>query len=429
MRFEHVMTDDIAIHVEHLHKAYGLPFELSWKSLANAFGRDKDAWISRRHLALKDVSFDVRRGELLGVIGRNGAGKSTLLRVLAGVTPPTRGALHLNGSVFPMIELNAGMSERLTGRENVMLLGTIMGLSKRYMQSRMNDIEEFCDLGGWFDKPVWQYSSGMPGRLGFAVAVYSDAEILLIDEVLAVGDLAFRNRCTEKMIELRDSGRTIVLVSHNLGAIAGMCTRTIMLDQGEVKFDSLPDIAVQHYKTFVDSLAAKKLKKRKIETLEVSVAPSFGLHGVAALNAHGAPCDEIRGDQKFSLVMDCEIPLEFSEGMLEVAIATEDAAVLVETRQLVYIEGPPTYRRIRATFPAGVPLREGRYILSMRLKNDFTGVDCITAHMPVSFGNRRVSSGIIVPPMETTVSTPQPESDSLPPLTNKSAPSARERTS
>lgn len=397
------MTNNIAIRVEHLTKAYGLPFEFSWKGL---MARNRSEFLSRRHLALKDVTFNVREGELLGVIGRNGAGKSTLLRVLAGVTPPTRGSVKIKGSVFPMIELNAGMSPRLTGRQNVMLLGTIMGLSERYMKSRMADIEEFCDLGEWFDKPVWQYSSGMPGRLGFAVAVYSDADVLLIDEVLAVGDLAFRNRCTEKMTELRDSGRTIVLVSHNLGAIAGMCTRTIMLDLGEVKFDSLPDLAVQHYKTFVDALGAKKIKKRRIERLEVATAPSFGLYGVTALNQRGAPVEEVRGDQRFSLLIDVEKPLEFSEGMLEVMLTGEDGLVVMEARRPVMIEGAPTYRRIEAAFPNGAPLREAGYTLSIRLKNDLTGEDCITAHMPMALANRRVGAGVIVPPMDVIVSAP-----------------------
>jgi ABC-type polysaccharide/polyol phosphate transport system ATPase subunit len=415
------MTDNIAIRVENLTKAYGLPFEFSWKALGSGFQRHRDEFLSRRHLALKDVSFNVRQGELLGVIGRNGAGKSTLLRVLAGVTPPTRGSVKIKGSVFPMIELNAGMSERLTGRQNVSLLGAIMGLSDRYMKQRMDDIEAFCDLGEWFDKPVWQYSSGMPGRLGFAVAVYSDAEVLLIDEVLAVGDLAFRNRCTEKMTELRDSGRTIVLVSHNMGAIAGMCTRTLMLDLGELKFDSLPDVAVQHYKTFVESMAAKKLKRRKVEKLEVTAAPGFALSGIAMLNSRGFPSEEVRGDYKFSIVMDCDIPLDFSEGMLEVVMATEEGDVVVETRRRVLIEGPPVYRRIEAVFPNGAPLREARYILSVRLKNDLSGEDCITAHMPIAMANKRATSGVLAPPMDTVVSSPEVSSNGLPPLRNVAA--------
>jgi lipopolysaccharide transport system ATP-binding protein len=412
------MTDNIAIRVENLTKAYGLPFEFSWKALSSGFARHTEEFLSRRHLALKDVSFNVREGELLGVIGRNGAGKSTLLRVLAGVTPPTRGKVSIKGSVFPMIELNAGMSERLTGRQNVMLLGTIMGLSNGYMKSRVDDIEEFCDLGQWFDKPVWQYSSGMPGRLGFAVAAYSDADVLLIDEVLAVGDLAFRNRCTEKMTELRDSGRTIVLVSHNMGAIAGMCTRTIMLDLGELKFDSLPDVAVQHYRTFVDSLAARKLKRRKVERLEATAAPGFALHGVAMLNARGLPTEEVRGDHKFSILIDCDVPLEFSEGMLEVVLAGEDGQVVLETRRPVMIEGPPTYRRIEAIFPNGAPLREASYVLSVRLKNDLTGDDCITAHMPIAMANRRATTGVIAPPMQAIVSSPETAASGLPPLKN-----------
>lgn len=409
------MSDEYAICVEHLSKAYGLPFDLSPAGLVRAIS-SKDTALSRRELALKDVSFNVRRGELLGVIGRNGAGKSTLLRVLAGVSPATRGRVELNGSIFPMIELNAGMSDVLTGRENVILLATIMGLTKKHIMQRMDGIEEFCDLGEWFDRPVWQYSSGMPGRLGFAVAVFSEADILLIDEVLAVGDLVFRNRCTEKMLELRESGRTIVLVSHNMSAIAGMCTRTIMLEAGELKFDSLPDVTVQHYKDFVSALTARKLKKRKLEQLEATTTDGFDVHGVIALDERDVPTEVVRGDKPFSLVMDCEVPIEFSDGLLEIVIATEDGQVCVEDRYPVMIEGPPLYRRLTVKFTQGLALREGRYELSMRLNNDVTGDNCITARTPLSMSNKRITAGIVAPRTETAVSSPTIVRSHLPPL-------------
>ena len=189
---------------------------------------DKGPW------ALRDVSFEVRRGETLGIIGRNGAGKSTLLKILAGVTPLTRGFVDGCGRVFPMIELNAGLHIELTGRENVRLLGTIMGLSRREIEAKMPEIEEFCELGEWFNRPVRMYSSGMLARLGFGTAMNVDADILLIDEVLAVGDLAFQRKCYDRVEQLRSGKITILLVSHNIRQVERLCSQALWLHDGTV---------------------------------------------------------------------------------------------------------------------------------------------------------------------------------------------------
>jgi ABC-type polysaccharide/polyol phosphate transport system ATPase subunit len=184
--------------------------------------------------ALRDVSFEVRRGEILGVIGGNGAGKSTLLKVLAGVSPLTHGSYELRGRMFSMIELNAGIHNDLTGRQNVFLLGAFMGLSRSEMRRRMGQIEEFCELGEFFDRPVWTYSSGMLARLGFAVAVNVSAEILLVDEVLAVGDLPFQRKCFAQMNALHRAGKTVVFVSHALRMVERLCSRTLYLNRGRI---------------------------------------------------------------------------------------------------------------------------------------------------------------------------------------------------
>ncbi|MBZ0306406.1 MAG: ATP-binding cassette domain-containing protein, partial [Anaerolineae bacterium] len=165
------------IRVEGLYKQYGLPLPSPFSRLR---GLTEPKW------SLRDIQFEVRGGETLGIIGYNGAGKSTLLKVLAGVTPPTRGQVEVRGRVFPMIELNAGMNMELTGRENVLLLGILMGMSRAEIRAKLPEIEDFCELGKWFDEAVWKYSSGMLARLGFSVALNVDADILLVDEVLAV---------------------------------------------------------------------------------------------------------------------------------------------------------------------------------------------------------------------------------------------------
>ncbi len=190
------MSDDVVIRIEGLWKRYGLPLPAvirkGWNLVRHGHlesgNGDHGPW------ALRDVNLEVRRGETVGIVGRNGAGKSTLLKVLAGVTAPTRGRVEIRGRIFPMIELNAGLHMELTGRENVRLLGAVMGLSRREMESRLPDIEEFTELGVWFDKPVRTYSTGMLGRLGFGVAVNIESDVVLIDETFAVGDLKFQKQ-------------------------------------------------------------------------------------------------------------------------------------------------------------------------------------------------------------------------------------------
>jgi ABC-type polysaccharide/polyol phosphate transport system ATPase subunit len=408
-------NEELVVEVEDLSKIYGLPFEISWRGIRSVMPKG-DVALSRRHLAVKNMTFGVRKGELLGIIGRNGAGKSTLLKVLAGVSPPTRGKIKVRGRIFPMIELNAGMSPTLTGRENVMLLGTILGLDPSDLRDRMDEIEDFCDLGEWFDKPVWQYSSGMPSRLGFAVAVHSEADVLLIDEILAVGDIAFRDRCTHKMLELRESGKTVILVSHNMSAIAGLCTRTIMIETGEIKYDSLPDATVQYYQQYVAGLSRAKLKKKVIEGLEVTTAPDFAVHGVLAVNERQRAVEEVRADKPFSILMDIEKPPEFDEGLVEFIVTAPDGTVCVEERVPVLIEGFPTYRRIELSFVQGLPLRSGNYVVALRLNDDRTGASMITAQKPLTLTRRRTATGLVAPMIHTTISSPQPGRPGLAPL-------------
>jgi lipopolysaccharide transport system ATP-binding protein len=223
------MGEDVVIRVERLWKRYGLGLRPRLRALwrSRRSPQDDGPW------ALREVCFELRRGEILGVIGRNGAGKSTLLKVLAGVTPPTRGRVEVRGRVFPMIELNAGVHPDLTGRENARFLGAMVGLTRGQVRTRMAAIEAFCELGEWFDRPVRAYSSGMLARLGFAVAVNVDAEVLLIDEVLAVGDVAFQSKSLDRIEELHRSGATIVYASHSVRQVERLCDQALLLEQGQ----------------------------------------------------------------------------------------------------------------------------------------------------------------------------------------------------
>jgi homopolymeric O-antigen transport system ATP-binding protein len=190
---------------------------------------------TRRFDALKDINFEVEQGTTLGIIGPNGAGKSTLLKLISRVTKPTSGSIHTHGRVSALIEVGAGFHPELTGRENLYLNGSILGMTRREINGKLGAIVDFSGLEEFIDTPVKHYSSGMLVRLGFSVAVHVEPEVLLIDEVLAVGDFRFRRQCTEKMSELLDRGITLVFVSHNLNLVAETCERALYLTSGQVQ--------------------------------------------------------------------------------------------------------------------------------------------------------------------------------------------------
>jgi lipopolysaccharide transport system ATP-binding protein len=197
--------------------------------------------------ALKDVSFSVGRGEALGIIGHNGAGKSTILKILSGLLKPTKGTIEVNGSLSALIEVGAGFHPDLTGRENIYLNGAILGLSRTDVAKKFDQIVEFSGLSEFLDTPVKRYSTGMYARLGFSVAAHVDPDILVVDEVLSVGDFLFQKQCMERMKEILDRGSAIVFVSHNLQAVAGFCTRAILLDHGQATHEGEPQDVIGAY--------------------------------------------------------------------------------------------------------------------------------------------------------------------------------------
>ncbi len=197
--------------------------------------------------ALKRVSLEIESGELVGLIGRNGAGKSTLLKVLSRITYPTEGHVDVEGRVGSLLEVGTGFHDELTGRENIYLNGSILGMRKREIDARMDQIVEFADIGGFLDTPIKRYSSGMRMRLGFSVAAHLSTEVLLVDEVLAVGDVGFQKKCLGTMRELGDGGRTLLFVSHNLAAVENLCKRTIWIEGGEIQQDGNTKDVIRSY--------------------------------------------------------------------------------------------------------------------------------------------------------------------------------------
>ena len=213
------------------------------RRLRHLSGRAEDGWF----WALRDVSFEVQPGEVTGVIGRNGAGKSTLLKVLSRITEPTAGRIELRGRVASLLEVGTGFHPDLTGRENIYLNGAILGMGRAEIRRKFDTIVDFAEIAKFVDTQVKHYSSGMYLRLAFAVAAHLDGEILLVDEVLAVGDMTFQKKCLGKMQDVGRGGRTVLFISHNMAAVSALCDRAIVLDGGRPVFDGPVQDAIQHY--------------------------------------------------------------------------------------------------------------------------------------------------------------------------------------
>jgi lipopolysaccharide transport system ATP-binding protein len=267
---------DVAIHVESLSKFYRIGERQRYKtlrdSLSNALyapfhaaasllnshngyqSTGSNGLSNNEFWALKDVSFDIKKGEVIGIIGRNGAGKSTLLKILSRITKPTQGYVRINGRVGSLLEVGTGFHPELTGRENIYLNGAIIGMRKKEIDRKFDEIVAFAEIAKFVDTPVKFYSSGMYIRLAFAVAAHLEPEILLVDEVLAVGDLAFQNKCLDKMRQISGVGRTILFVSHNLQAIRNLCQRCLLISDGKLVMDEEPNQVITNYYKRVRSL-------------------------------------------------------------------------------------------------------------------------------------------------------------------------------
>jgi lipopolysaccharide transport system ATP-binding protein len=237
--------------------------------------------------ALKDVSFVAEEGEVIGIIGRNGAGKSTLLKLLSKITYPTLGEIRVRGRVASLLEVGTGFHEELTGRENVYLNGSILGMTKKEMNTRFDDIVGFADIESFIDTPIKRYSSGMRLRLGFAVAAHLDPDILLVDEVLAVGDVEFQKKCLGVMNELRQGGRTVLFVSHNMAAVENLCPRAIWLDGGQVQQDGPSPTVIKAYLSKFASVQQAGFNLRRVESRQGSGEIRYT--GVEILDDHGQP--------------------------------------------------------------------------------------------------------------------------------------------
>lgn len=239
--------------------------------------------------ALEDVSFNVKAGEVLGIIGTNGAGKSTLLKILAGITPPTEGRVTVRARTAPLIEVGAGLIADLTGRENIFLNGVILGMTMKEIRRKFDEIVDFAELGQFIDTPIKRYSSGMAVRLGFSIATAVESEILIVDEVLAVGDIAFQRKCFDRIEDIiRRQGKTILLVSHNIRQVERLCTRAILLDHGRVVADGEPrEISNLFYDHTNAKVRQQESTERDKQRNTGQTWPGVELDDIALLDADG----------------------------------------------------------------------------------------------------------------------------------------------
>jgi lipopolysaccharide transport system ATP-binding protein len=268
------------------------------KSGAEQGARDDILW------ALRDVSFDVPRGQILGIVGHNGAGKSTLLKILSRITAPTSGRARIQGRVGSLLEVGTGFHQELTGRENVYLNGTILGMRKRQVDKLFDEIVDFADVEKFLDTPVKRYSSGMKVRLGFAVAAHLNPEVLIVDEVLAVGDADFKRKCLGKMESIGEEGRTILFVSHNMPQVTRLCHRVLMMENGQIVKDGGPHEVVEAY------LSSGKMRVATRDWPDIDDAPGgeiARLRSVSVRNEQGEVKDsfDIRESVTVRIEYDC----------------------------------------------------------------------------------------------------------------------------
>ena len=365
---------DIAIRIENLSKMYRIGRakqrhdtlrDLMVDTLRAPFrGRDGSPeedtiW------ALKDVSFEVKRGEVVGIIGRNGAGKSTLLKILTRITEPTRGSFDLYGRVSSLLEVGTGFHPELTGRENVYLNGAILGMRKAEIDHNFDEIVEFSGVEKFLDTPVKRYSSGMSVRLAFSVAAHLEPEILLVDEVLAVGDVEFQKRCLGKMDDVAKQGRTVLLVSHSMGSIRRLCSRCFLLNQGQLVSSGATRKVIQDYVLVGQQDSPEYLQSHATDK-------AMNLRRVALVAPDGHLLDsEVRYDQDFTVLVEYEVNQPVSNCTVWLALETPDGTMAFTTADsdtdLGMLEGREVgYYRTSVPIPSRW-LNYGRYAIVVGL--------------------------------------------------------------
>lgn len=341
------------------------------RSLSGVVGERDSFW------ALRNLSFEVRPGEVLAVIGRNGAGKSTLLKLLSRITEPTEGRAVIRGRVASLLEVGTGFHNELTGRENIYLNGAILGMSHSEISRKFDDIVAFSNVEKFIDTPIKRYSSGMKVRLAFSVAAHLEPEILIIDEVLAVGDQEFQQRCLGKMRDVASSGRTVLFVSHQLGAVQALCNRGIMLEQGRLACEGTVEDVLKYYLSTMRSGRGDEVDLTKRSRLGSSM-PAL-MKRVRILNDKGVAVTSIRMLENLSVAVDFDSPKPLHP-VLGVVIKDSLGIPLFGLDNRIVPDGTATTSLYRGTIQASfdkLPLMPGIYSIDLWFGNEQHSLDAI----------------------------------------------------
>jgi ABC-type polysaccharide/polyol phosphate transport system ATPase subunit len=332
---------------------------------------------SNLHWAIKDVSFRLQPGEALGIIGPNGAGKTTILKLLSRVTHPSSGEIRVKGRISALIELGAGFHPDLTGRENIYLNGAILGMRRAEIRRRFDQIVDFAGVGAFIDTPVKRYSSGMYARLGFAIAAHVDPEILLVDEVLAVGDYAFQLKCHARMAELRRKGTSLILVAHNLDAIREVCDRGMVMYRGENAFQGTAAEAVITYSDILRKAAREAQMAAPSEDGLTSRVMTFDaeIMNVALVNAAGEAISVLRSGEAASARVDVQFHKAVEAPIFSFTIRTPDGRIVYDTTtrwQGIETRNFAAGERAQVAFDVQMSLLDGEYELGVDIaETDF----------------------------------------------------------
>lgn len=373
------MADDIAIKVDHVSKTFKLPHDKQTSikgSLVGLFRGSKRSY--EKQEVLKDVSFDIKKGEFFGIVGRNGSGKSTLLKMLAGIYTPTKGSIAVNGKLTPFIELGVGFNPELTGRENVYLNGALLGFNRAEMEAMYDEIVEFAELERFMDQKLKNYSSGMQVRLAFSVAIRAKSSILLIDEVLAVGDTAFQTKCFDYFYELKRSKVTVVFVSHDQGSLERFCDRGVLLENGKMVAQGDIESVLKSYSTIVlgelDNVRAKKQEVDNTPKTEYA-----RIRNVSVLNSDGKASGKYRFGERATVSYEIEIRKPISNPVFGVTIWQKNVEKAVLATNTLIDGNKETGQFNRGdtiTFIVDLPdnLNNGEYYVEPAIANESTVV-------------------------------------------------------
>ncbi|MDP2176982.1 ABC transporter ATP-binding protein [Methylicorpusculum sp.] len=400
------MTKDIAISVENLSKSYFVGHnsakserytalrDVVARNAINLARKTRDMFRGQAIVqgdeieefwALRDISFEIQQGDRVGIIGRNGAGKSTLLKVLSRITEPTKGRIKINGRVASLLEVGTGFHPELSGRENIYLNGAILGMSRTEIHKKFDEIVAFAEVEKFLDTPVKRYSSGMYVRLAFAVAAHLEPEILIVDEVLAVGDMQFQKKCLGKMEEVSHQGRTVLFVSHNMAMISNLCQKGIMLDAGQLEFQGQISEAILHYYQKQNEQSVRYSKLFESENAALVSGELIGLSDTSDISIHDELIIRMRYKIKKSINGKCVPNFHFS--------ASSGTCVFVSNADGVTVKSPGEYIA-DCKIPSNL-LNEGAYFVGLALT---TYLD--SGSFEVEFFDRNALTFNVIDPMD-----------------------------